>query len=129
VPALRLARLLVADGVGLALRLGAGRGRYVHGSHQSGRCAVTAPAVVDARLARLREVASELARAREKFPAFHSSHEGYAVLLEEVDELWDLVKTCKGAKPVTPAESHAMRSECIQIAAMALRFIEDVCDG
>lgn len=32
-------------------------------------------------------VAEELARANEKFPAFSSNHEAYAVLLEEVEEL------------------------------------------
>ena len=29
----------------------------------------------------------ELAAANERFPPFHSAHEGWAVILEEVDEL------------------------------------------
>ena len=73
------------------------------------------PSVVD--------VVAELARAREKFPDFNSAHEGYAVLLEEMDELWDEVKGHYG-----PERTAKMRKEAIQVAAMALRFIQDVCD-
>jgi len=65
-------------------------------------------------------VINELRSARAKFPAMHSAHEGYAVLLEEMDELWDEIKT-KGAS------IEKMRAEAIQVAAMAIRFIEDVC--
>ncbi len=70
------------------------------------------------------EILAELRRARAKHPrAFNSSHEGWAVLREEVDELWDEVKN------QTEERSYArMRKEAVQIAAMALRFIEDVCD-
>jgi hypothetical protein len=39
-----------------------------------------------------KEVLEELERAESKFAPFNSSHEGYAVLLEEVDELWEIVK-------------------------------------
>jgi len=60
------------------------------------------------------QVLRELERAQRKFPAFHSSHEGYAVLKEEVDELWDAVKS----NNVTHA-----KVEAIQVAAMAIRFI------
>jgi len=68
------------------------------------------------------EVADELARARRKFPgAQNSPHEGWAVLREEVDELWDDVKG--------NASRETMRKEAIQIAAMAIRFIEDLCDS
>lgn len=72
----------------------------------------------------LEDVAAELTRARAKHPeAFNSSHEGFAVLKEEVDELWDEVKH------QTEERSYArMRKEAVQIGAMALRFIEDVCD-
>jgi NTP pyrophosphatase (non-canonical NTP hydrolase) len=67
------------------------------------------------------EVTLELDRARAKFPAFHSAHEGFAVLMEEVDELWDEVRA-NGSR-------ERMRAEAIQVAAMALRFISDVCEG
>lgn len=72
----------------------------------------------------LEDVAAELARARAKFPrVLISAHEGYAVLREEVDELWDDVK---GNEPDRVAR---MRAEAVQVAAMAVRFIEEVCDG
>lgn len=63
--------------------------------------------------------ASELARAREQFADFTSPHEGYAVLREELDELWDEVK----ANNIERA-----RAEAIQVAAMALRFWADLTD-
>jgi hypothetical protein len=66
------------------------------------------------------DVSRELARAREKFPAFHSAHEGYAVLMEELDELWDEIRA-NGSR-------ERMRAEAIQVAAMAFRFISDVCE-
>ena len=36
------------------------------------------------------EVQEELARAQELHEPFNSAHEGYAVILEELDELWEL---------------------------------------
>ena len=66
-------------------------------------------------------VAEELALAREHFPAFHSAHEGYAVIAEEVDELWDWVKQKEGRR----CKGDAI-DECVQIAAMAQRFAEDL---
>lgn len=69
------------------------------------------------------DVSVELRRARKKFPKpENSAHEGYAVLAEEVDELWDEVK---GHAPDRLAR---MRAEAVQVAAMAIRFIVDVCD-
>lgn len=62
------------------------------------------------------EIDSELFRACHVFQAFKSDHEGYAVILEELDELWDAVKA-NDAK-------HA-RAEAVQVAAMAIRFILD----
>jgi len=64
----------------------------------------------------------ELRRAREKFPRFNSAHEGYAVILEEMDELWDEVMKKRVAR-----SKSVMREEAIQIAAMAVRFMVDVC--
>lgn len=65
-------------------------------------------------------VGCEYERAAAKFPKFNSAHEGYAVLLEEVDELWDEVKK-------NPRNATAMRTEAIQVAAMAMRFLIDCC--
>lgn len=66
----------------------------------------------------------ELAGAITKFAPFNSAHEGFAVLKEEVDELWDEVRAKQGARDI-----EAMRKEAVQVAAMALRFIVDVCDA
>jgi hypothetical protein len=69
------------------------------------------------------EIHNEFRRASALYPPFNSAHEGYAVLLEEVEELWDEVK--KSPKKREPAK---MREEAIQVAAMALRFLKDVCN-
>jgi hypothetical protein len=67
-------------------------------------------------------VAAELERARAKHPARQSSlHEGYAVLLEEVDELWEQVK-----KRASERDWPNILLELVQIAAMAQRTAEDV---
>ena len=72
------------------------------------------------------KILGELRRAREAYPKpFNSAHEGYAVLKEEVDELWDEVRAKQGGG----RDVEAMRREAIQVGAMALRFILDVCDS
>lgn len=68
----------------------------------------------------LEAVAAEYQAAAKKHYDFHSAHEGYAAILEELDELWDEVK--RRDKDIS-----AMRKEAIQVAAMAVRFILDVC--
>ena len=68
------------------------------------------------------EIVRELDRAMSIHGSVHSPHEGYAVILEELDELWDLVK----AYPKR-ADVSMMREEPIQVAAMALRFVLEVC--
>lgn len=66
----------------------------------------------------IEETREELARAHREFPVpLNSPHEGYAVLLEEIDELWDEVK-----KKRRDRDPIRMREECVQIAAMAIRF-------
>jgi hypothetical protein len=65
-------------------------------------------------------VDGELWRARRQHPQpFNSAHEGYAVLLEEVDELKAEVWNRK-------RDPKALLKEAVQVAAMAQRFIEDV---
>lgn len=64
-------------------------------------------------------VLSELEKAEAKFSPFNSAHEGYAVLKEEVDELWDVVKMQQS----NPERIPKMRKEAIQVAAMSLRFL------
>ena len=53
---------------------------------------------------------------------FYNAHEGYATLLEEVDEFWDEVKL--NQKKRDPAR---MRKEALQIAAMAIRVAVECC--
>ena len=66
----------------------------------------------------------EVLRARTLFPAgMNSAHEGYAVLLEEVDELKAHVWMHQRKRNYA-----AMRREAIQVAAMALAFAVEVCD-
>jgi hypothetical protein len=58
---------------------------------------------------------------------FNGIHEGYAVLLEEVDELWDEVKKNPRKYPGgSGLHRDAMRKEAIQVAAMALRFAAEL---
>ncbi len=72
----------------------------------------------------LEDIEQELKAAQLKFPSFHSLHEGYAVLLEEQDELWDRIKEWKG---LDARKAPAIRREAIQVAAMALRFVVELC--
>lgn len=62
------------------------------------------------------DAAQELARANTIHPPFRSLHEGYAVLLEEVDELWDEIRRRGHRRP-------RVRAECVQIAAMAGKVV------
>ncbi len=59
-----------------------------------------------------------------RYPKFHSPHEGYAILLEELDELWEEVR-----RSPSRYDPVAVRAEAIQVAAMALRFLTDCVDG
>jgi hypothetical protein len=70
----------------------------------------------------LRKVAAELDRATMKFGDFKNAHEGYAVMMGEVDELWDAVKMRYGAD-----RDIAIHEEAVQVAAMAVRILRDVC--
>jgi NTP pyrophosphatase (non-canonical NTP hydrolase) len=70
----------------------------------------------------LQDIVRELRRANQTHPRpFASAHEGYAVLIEEVDELWDEIKRSK-------VDRVALRKEAVQVAAMALKFLVQVCD-
>jgi len=63
----------------------------------------------------------EFMRARQLHKQFNSAHEGYAVILEELDELWTEVKM----RPELRIAG-VMRKEALQVAAMAVRFIWDL---
>src|SRR5262249_45247414 len=66
------------------------------------------------------EAVTEARRACDKWPPFNSAHEGFAVLLEEVDEPRAHVWINQ-----TKRDLDAMRREAIQVAAMAIRFVHD----
>lgn len=68
------------------------------------------------------DVDKEIKKAKASWPPFNSAHEGFAVLKEEVDELWEYVKTKQPNRDLDK-----MRSEAIQVAAMAIRFASEVC--
>lgn len=69
------------------------------------------------------EVMQELINAIANWPAFNSAHEGFAVINEEFDELKAHVWTNQKKRDLD-----AMRKEAKQLAAMALRFMIEVCD-
>ena len=66
-------------------------------------------------------VVQEFNRATSKFGNFHNAHEGYAVLLEEVDELWEAVKM----NQKHPERTTRITDEATQVAAMAMRILVD----
>lgn len=65
------------------------------------------------------EVFEELERAVQRHGSMHSPHEGYAVIKEELDELWDEVKANHGLTGMA-------RDEALQVAAMAVRYVLDL---
>ncbi len=71
----------------------------------------------------LQSIMTELNMAQENWPKFNSAHEGFAVLKEEVDELWEQVKVNQKRRDLPK-----MKAEAIQVAAMAIRFALEVTD-
>lgn len=66
-------------------------------------------------------VNDELCKTDIEKPKFHSTHEGYGVLKEEFDELWDEIKVSKSYDA-----NKLMVNEAVQVAAMAIKFIENL---
>ena len=86
-------------------------------------------------------VDKELAAANERFPQFHSAHEGYAVIQEEVDELKEDMDRINGRitslrarvrfnnsceEIVSRIFDDAINAACeaIQVATMCKKFLE-----
>lgn len=91
----------------------------------------------------LNAIGASYIKARKKHAPMRGPHEGYAVLLEEVDELWDEVKRWQPAPGaiIEEGETHDsrqarwdahnktaadMRKEALHVAAMALAFLIEV---
>ncbi len=68
------------------------------------------------------EVTNEFRRAAIAHRPMHSPHEGWAVIREEMDELWEHVRANTG-------RSAEARHEACQIAAMAVRYMLDLTEG
>lgn len=70
----------------------------------------------------LADVRAEIIKAKTKHPGnFRSPHEGYAIALEEVEELWDEIKKDGGGRDL------AARKEAMQAAAMFVRYMAEIC--
>lgn len=70
------------------------------------------------------DVEDEVYRARALWRPMLSAHDGYALILEELEELKAYVFTNQNKRNL-----EEMRKEAIQVAAMAIRFIIDICDN
>ena len=71
----------------------------------------------------LEDVKKEFEFAISNWKGFNSLHEAYAIVLEEVDELWKEVK----ASQKNPYRIKFAKQEAIQVATMAIRLIFDCC--
>lgn len=70
----------------------------------------------------LNEIGNEVKRAKRLYPNnFVNQHEGYGVILEELDELWGEIK-----KNQQDYDLSKQRKEAIQCAAMLVRFITEL---
>lgn len=69
-----------------------------------------------------KQIENEYLRATDLYPDLHSNHEAYAVIKEEMDELWDAIKKSK--------ETHGnkeIREELIHVGAMVVRYLNNLC--
>ena len=67
----------------------------------------------------LEEFKAEYISARSKHGGFHSFHEGYAVIKEEFEELWDEIKKQKH-------DRYKLSREAIQVGAMVVAFLVEL---
>lgn len=68
----------------------------------------------------LQRVRDEVERAIRKHRPMNSPHEGYAVIAEELDELWEDVRADAGRDPLRGIK------EAVQVAAMGVRYVMDL---
>jgi NTP pyrophosphatase (non-canonical NTP hydrolase) len=67
------------------------------------------------------DIDDEINRANRHGSAFSSLHEAYAIILEELDEVWDITKQKKKKR-----NALELRQELIQVAAMAIKAIHSL---
>ncbi len=69
------------------------------------------------------KIDAEISKSKKHYGAFNSTHEAYAVLQEEVEELWDIIKKNTERTYGTPEyKTKALIPELIQIASVAKRM-------
>ena len=71
----------------------------------------------------MQDVEDELNAAMAHWPPMNSAHEGYGVLAEEFRELETIVFQKQKARNLED-----MRKEAKQVAAMAIRFMVEICN-
>ena len=64
------------------------------------------------------EIDAEVRRAERHGDKFANAHEAYAVILEELDEVWEIVRQRKHDR-----SAHEFKKELVQVAAMAIKAI------
>jgi hypothetical protein len=70
----------------------------------------------------LQAIKYEFDRANTLYPNFHSNHEAYAVIKEELDEVWDEIRKSKDIKG-----NETIKKELIQVGAMVLKYLDNLC--
>lgn len=70
----------------------------------------------------LDELAQSLDKARVKHNNMHNSHEAYAIIKEEFDEVWEEIRKLQYDSTDNTAQ---LRKELLHTAAMCIRAIED----
>ena len=69
----------------------------------------------------IEEVDAEIARSYKHDVKFASLHEAYAVILEELDEVWDITRLKRKIR-----DKDKLKEEFVQIAAMAIKAINSM---
>lgn len=62
------------------------------------------------------EIDGEIGRAKKHGSEFSSLHEAYAVILEELDEIWDVTRLKRKNR-----NAEDLKKEFVQLAAMAIK--------